>query len=1054
MSIDHSLDLPVDPRHGGGRLVRLAGLVRRRPLVSFFVLAYVVSWWPFALYGLTGSGPTILGCGPFLAALTVLALTSGRSGMKALFRSMRHWRVAPRWWGIAVATPISLSALATVLNVALGAPMPSTDDLATWTNVLPTALFILLVPLIGGAWEEPGWRGFALPRLLGERSALGASLVLGVLWAFWHLPVYLVDDQHWSDLVLVVLATIVFTWVFEGAGRSVLVAMVFHALNNSVSGEYFSQMFDGDDSVRQSWMLVVVWGLAAVLVVRFASGFRRSGARGAARRTRRSSRCDLRPADPRFVAYPDQGVGMKAVEPPAVAAGPTGALARLARACARHPWRTLSAWLLLIVAVAFSAATFGGKLANDITIPGSDAQKAVDLLEERFPERSGDSTQLVFYSEAGLNGSEAKQAIKEASAAAAEIEGVIAVGDPYAEKGGALSKDGTIGFVDVQFDKPGYEVEEANVVQLEDDVRAAVGDSVQVELGGAVMDSVMVDAHTSEMIGLLAAVIVLLAVLGSAVAMAIPLTLGIVSVGVGMSLLTLMAALVSVNNVTPILAVMIGLGVAIDYALFIVMRFRQGLADGESSVDAATTAVATAGRAVIFAGTTVAISISGLALIGIPFVAIMGFGTALAVVVSVLAAITLLPAVLGKLGHRIGAGKVPFVKATEDAESQSTSLVARFGRLVTGHPKTAALATLAAIATLAIPVASMELGTADAGTDPPETTTRKAYDLLAEGFGPGFNGPLLVAVDQKGEPGAADRLAAEFRSTPGVAAVVDPIANESGDTAQIPVYPKTSPQSSETADLVSTFRDGVIPSTLAGTTANAHVGGTTATNEDVASKIADKFPLFLLYVVGITFLLLTMAFRSIVVATKAALTTLLSAAAAFGALVAVFEWGWATGLVGLDNGGPTSSFLPVIVLSILFGLSMDYEVFLASRIREEFVRGGNAHRAINDGVAAVGRVIIAAALIMGSVFWAFVLTDDRVVKSFGLGLGVAILVDALIVRLILVPAIMQLLGRHAWYIPRWLDRLLPNLTIEPPHQPAVEEDEKDDEEEVSLPKAA
>jgi putative drug exporter of the RND superfamily len=743
---------------------------------------------------------------------------------------------------------------------------------------------------------------------------------------------------------------------------------------------------------------------------------------------------------------------MRKVEPPAQQAGPTGALARMARACAEHPWRTLSIWLAVIATIAVSASMFGGKLANDITIPGSDAQKAVDLLEERFPARSGDSTQVVFYSEDGLATPEARQAIRDAGAAASEITGVIAVGDPYTQKGGAISKDGTIGFLDVQFDKPGYEVEPADIDKLEDDVRAAVGDRIQVELGGTVMDSKMVDAHTSEMIGLLAAVIVLLAVLGAAVAMAIPLTLAIVSVGVGMSLLTLMAALVSVNNVTPILAVMIGLGVAIDYALFIVMRFRQALADGLGPVDAATTAVATAGRAVIFAGLTVAISISGLAVIGIPFVAIMGFGTALAVIVSVIAAITILPAALGKLGHRIDRGHVPFTKTHDGAEAQANTLVARFGRLVTSHPKTAVVATLAVIATLAIPVMSMQIGTADAGTDPSHTTTRKAYDLLADGFGAGFNGPLLVAVDQTADPDAATGLAEAFRSTPGVASVIDPIANETGDTAQIPVYPTTSPQSSETADLVSTLREDVIPATLAGSKAVAYVGGTTATNEDVASTIAEKFPFFLLYVVGITFLLLTMAFRSVVVAAKAALTTLLSAAAAFGVLVAVFEWGWLSGIVGLDQGGPTSSFLPVIVLSILFGLSMDYEVFLASRVREEYVSGKDPHRAINDGIAAVGRVIIAAALIMGSVFWAFILTDDRVVKSFGLGLGVAILIDALIVRMILVPATMRLLGRHAWYIPRWLDRILPNLTIEPPHQPAATVAEQDDDE--SLPKAA
>ena len=279
MSIDHSLELPVDPREQEGFTHRLGSVVRRRPIASFFVLAYALSWWPSLLYLLTGSGPTILSCGPFLAAVAVLSLTSGKAGLRALFRSMRNWRVGGRWWAVAILTPIVLSALATALNLALGAAQPTADDLANWTNVLPTALIILLVPLIGGAWEEPGWRGYALPGLLGRQSPLTASLVLGVLWAFWHLPVYLVDDQHWSDLVLVPLATIVLTWIFQSAMRSVLVAMVFHALNNAVSGEYFSQMFDGDDSVRQSWMLVVVWGVAASLVVLLARGFRTRPAR-------------------------------------------------------------------------------------------------------------------------------------------------------------------------------------------------------------------------------------------------------------------------------------------------------------------------------------------------------------------------------------------------------------------------------------------------------------------------------------------------------------------------------------------------------------------------------------------------------------------------------------------------------------------------------------------------------------------------------------------------------------------------------------------------------
>ena len=554
------------------------------------------------------------------------------------------------------------------------------------------------------------------------------------------------------------------------------------------------------------------------------------------------------------------------------------------------------------------------------------------------------------------------------------------------------------------------------------------------------MDGKQESAHTSEMLGFVAAIVVLLIVLGTAVAMAIPITLALVSVGLGMSLLTLGAAFTDFNTITPILAVMIGLGVAIDYALFIVTRFRQALSEGQRPVDAAVTAGATAGRAVIFAGLTVAISISGLMFIGLPFVTKLGLGTAITVVVAVCTAVTLLPAILAKVGHRIDRGRVPFLTRRRETADPDAGFVARLSRAVARHPKTAAVAVVAVLGVMAIPALSMTLGTADAGTDPPDTTTRKAYDLMAEGFGPGINGPLLVAVDQASDPDASQRLVAAFRETPGVAAVTDPIVNRAGDTSQIAVYPATSPQSSETAALVHTLRNEVIPPALGETDAVAYVGGSTATNEDVASKIGDRMFLFLLFIVGITCLILTMAFRSIVIAVKAALTTLLSAAAAFGVLVAVFEWGWGGEYIGLDQSGPTSSFLPVIIISILFGLSMDYEVFLASRIREEHVAGVGPRRAIMDGVKGVGRVIVGAAVIMGVVFFAFVLGDDRIVKSFGLGLGVAILADALLVRLILVPAIMHLLGRHAWYIPRWLDRVLPKLTIEPPASGAASHD--------------
>jgi RND superfamily putative drug exporter len=713
-----------------------------------------------------------------------------------------------------------------------------------------------------------------------------------------------------------------------------------------------------------------------------------------------------------------------------------GALARLTRVCAIHPWRTMAVWVALIATIAVSASLFGGKLVNEFTIPGSEAQSAVDLLEKRFPERAGDSAQIVFASDQGLKTASAKADIDAARKAASRIPGVDAVGDPYAGKGGAISQDGTIAFVDVQFDTPAAEVDEQSVTRLQDDVRAAVGKtSLEVEFGGAVMDSVQPDSHTSEVLGMVAAMIVLLIVFGTAVAMAVPLTLALISVGMGLSLLTLAAALTDFNKVTPILAVMIGLGVGIDYALFIVTRFRQELDGGASPVDAAVAAASTAGRAVIFAGLTVAISISGLAVVGIPFVTKLGLGAAMTVIGAVLTAVTLLPAVLAKLGHRIDRLAVPFAGRRRQAASARPGAFARWGRFVTSHPKSAVAVTLAVLLTMAAPALDQRLGTADDGTNPASTTTRKAYDLLAKGFGPGFNGPLLVAVDQSGDSGAADRLASAFRATPGVAAVIDPLVNESGDTAQIPVILTTSPQSAETSDMLHQLRDTVVPKALAGSPAKAYIGGTTASYEDIAATISDRMPLFLLYVVGITFLILTMAFRSIVVATKAAATTMLSAFAAFGALTAVFEWGWLNGLIGLDVTGPTESFIPMMVLSILFGLSMDYEVFLVSRIREEYVRTGQARESVRTGVGAIGKVIVAAGIIMGVVFWAFVLGDDRTIKAFGVGLGVAILADALIVRMTLVPAIMHLLGDRAWYMPRWLERLLPRITIEPSEEP-------------------
>ncbi|MCC6222937.1 MAG: MMPL family transporter [Thermoleophilia bacterium] len=713
-----------------------------------------------------------------------------------------------------------------------------------------------------------------------------------------------------------------------------------------------------------------------------------------------------------------------------------GALARLGRACARHRWRTIGLWLVAIVAVVGVSRVAGGELVDEFSIPNSDAQRAFDLLEERFPARSGDSATLVFAAREGrLDDAAAREAVERALAAAAAVPGVESAGDPYATESGELSDDGRIAYADVQFDRPGFEVPKDDVERLEQDVLAAVaGSPVQAEFTGAVIGaSEQPETGTSELLGLVAAVVILVIVFGSVVAMGLPILLALVALGTGLSLLMLAAAVTTFNTVTPTLATMLGLGVGIDYALFIVTRFRQALHDGLAPEDAAAAATATAGRAVIFAGATVAISISALAVIGLDFVTKLGVGAAITVVVAVLAAVTLLPAVLSLLGHRIDRGRVPFVKVQDDSyAARQRSLPARWARRVTRRPGLALALSLLILAVLATPAGWARLGSSDAGSNPTSTTTRRAYDLLAEGFGAGFNGPLLVAVDQRGAPEAADRLVATLRETDGIASVRDPSVNDEGDTALIVAYPTTAPDSERTADLVGHLRSDTIPATFAGTGARAFVGGQTAAFEDIAAQIFGRLPVFLLVAMGITFLILSMAFRSVVVAVKASLTTAASALAAFGVLVAVFQLGWGESVVGLDTTGPIESFLPVIVLAILFGLSTDYEVFLVSRIREEYVHGDEPRRAIIDGVGAIGRVVVAAALIMSVVFFSFVLGPDRIIKEFGVALGAAIVIDAFVVRLVFVPALMWLLGERAWYMPRWLDRLLPNLTIEPP----------------------
>ena len=724
----------------------------------------------------------------------------------------------------------------------------------------------------------------------------------------------------------------------------------------------------------------------------------------------------------------------------------TGTLAHIAGTCARHPWRVIASWASIVVLLIGLNAAFHGKLINDFKIPGSDTQKATDLITAKFGGHKGAALRVVVASTDGQRVDSPQHAavIRKMLVASRASQHKLAenpkdvsdITSPLESGSDQLAGSGKVAFFDVQYDKTGFELPRSGVVSLQDQLRA-IGNpaGLQVEFTGEA-ESPPPTQGLSDIIGLIAAFVILMVLFRALVPTVIPLLFAIVAVASAFLLLFLAARLTHFNTITEILVPMIGLGVGIDYTLFIVTRFRQFLHDGLSPQEAAAAAGATAGRAVIFAGVTVAISITGLALIGLDFITKLGIGSALGVLTAVLLANSLLPAVLSLLGPKIDRGRLGMPKVDESREGQARTPVARWGRFVTRNAKVVLPVVLVVILLLASPVLAVRLGLADAGTAPKDQTTRKAYDLLSSGFGPGFTEPIPIVVDMQSDHAAADKLVTALRNVPGLAQVDKPIFNEKtaekASVAIINTYGKYKPQDSKTDDIVSNLRHDVIPRTLEGSTARAYVSGSNAAFTDIGHQIFSHAPWFLLYIIGITFLVLAMAFRSAVIAIKAALTTLLSALVGFGVLTLVVQIGHGMGLIGLDRTGPIESFVPPIAFAILFGLSMDYEVFLMSRIREERVHGEETVDAVRDGVAGVGRVIIAAALIMASVFFSFLLNPDRVSKEFGLLLGVAILTDALLMRMTLVPAFLTVLGERSWAIPRWLERALPNITIEAP----------------------
>ena len=714
-------------------------------------------------------------------------------------------------------------------------------------------------------------------------------------------------------------------------------------------------------------------------------------------------------------------------------------LYRLARLAARRRWRVVAAWVVLAAAVIALGQTAGASFTNDYRVPGVESQRAADLLLRSFPAMAGADATVVFHAQRGtVRDPRAKAGIAATLAELRRQPHVAEVDDPLDPRAGTVSPDGSVAFATIRSDLQPGEVTPEVFRRLDGAAGDARRAGLAVELRGAVVDvASQPETGVTELFGLAAAVLILLVAFGSVVAMGLPIGTALVGLLVGLSGVTLVGAVVDIPTVAPLLAVMIGIGVGIDYALFIVTRFRQGLADGLPVPEAAGRASATAGQSVVFAGGTVVIAILGLWLTGIPFVGAMGLATAVVVAVAVLAAVTLLPALLGVAGNRIDRLRLPALRRRDQGAGPARSTWTRWARTIDRRPWAFAVGAVLVLLTLATPLLTLRLGTPDDGTLPTSATQRRAYDLLARGFGPGFNGPLLLAVElPPGDRQAPDRrmlldrLARAAAADPDVAAVAPPALSPSGDAAVLTVVPNSSPQDQATADLVARLRHQILPTALGDSGAQVYVGGLTATILDLASQVADRLPLFIGAVVGVSFLLLVVVFRALLVPLKAGLLNLLSIGAAYGVVVTIFQWGWAKGLVGLETTVPIMSFVPLLMFAILFGLSMDYEVFLLSRIREEYVATGDAHGSVVTAIAATARVITSAALIMVCVFVGFVFSPDPVLKMVGVGLAVAVAIDATIVRVVLVPALMSLLGDRAWWLPRWLDRILPSVNLE------------------------
>ncbi|AXE88827.1 MMPL family transporter [Streptomyces sp. Go-475] len=720
-------------------------------------------------------------------------------------------------------------------------------------------------------------------------------------------------------------------------------------------------------------------------------------------------------------------------------------MAALARWCVQRRLVTVLLWLLAFAGVTAGAAVAGTTYSNDYKVPGTESGRATELLHEGFPQLGGDSDTVVWHTASGsVRAADVEQTMSRMLDRIENLPGVASVTSPYDGPGtGRVSQDGRTAYATVTFDDQAQDIDKGEAQAVVDTAKSAETDGLQVELGGSAVGLTQSSGgHLAEIVGVAVAAVVLFLAFGSLAASLLPIATALVGVGTAYAGIALLGHAMTVADFAPMLGMLIGLGVGIDYALFIVTRHRRGLKRGLSVTEAATNAVATTGRAVVFAGATVCIALLGMLILRLSFLNGVAIAASLTVVLTVAASVTLLPSLLSFIGMRALSRRERRRLAEHGPEPElPTGFAARWSAFVERHPKVLGVVALVVMAVLALPTFSLHLGTSDQGNDPKTATTRQAYDLLADGFGPGVNGPLTLVtkVDGAEDKLALDNLDGTLQATEGVAAVTPVTFDSGGHTAYLTVVPESSPQSKQTSDLVDRLRDEVLPRAEAGTSLDVQVGGVTAGYDDFADVIVSKLPVFVGVVIGLGCLLLLLAFRSIGIPLKAAAMNVAAVASAFGVVVAIFQWGWGSELLGLGSAGPIEPFLPVIMVSVLFGLSMDYQVFLVSRMYEEWLETGDNRRAVRVGLAETSRVINSAAVIMISVFLAFVLSGDRVIAMFGIALAAAVALDAFVLRTLLVPALMHLLGGANWWLPRWLDKRMPRISIEPPESRAAHE---------------